>query len=98
MPDEVLEVVFDFVEDVGVWPEVYGGAVDLCLPLIDQFGLGDAPDVFLGVAVPLPVDLGPKVLGQGVYHGRADSVESARHLVGAAAELAAGVERGHDGF
>ena len=45
-----------------------------------------------------PADLDRHALGQGVDDGGADSVQSAGDRVGLAAELAAGVERGHDGF
>ena len=57
--DDVVEVVVDLVEDIRVGTEAYGGAVGPCGPLADQFGLRDAPDVLLGVAEPLTVDLGP---------------------------------------
>ena len=42
------------------------------------------------------VDLEPQPLGEKVDDADADAVESARHLVGVAVELSAGVELGHD--
>ena len=39
-------------------------------------------------------DLHLKPSGQGVYHGSANAVQAARHLVPAAAELAARVQDG----
>lgn len=37
-----------------------------------------------------------QLFGEGVDHGNTDTVQSTRHLVGAAIEFAAGVEHGHD--
>ena len=47
-----------------------------------------------GVAVPVHLDVQPR--GQRVHHGRADAVQAAGGGVGAAAELAARVQPGHD--
>ena len=53
---------------------------------------------FLVVGAAVAVDLGAEVAGERVDDGRSDAVESAGDLVGAAAELASGVEDGHDGL
>jgi hypothetical protein len=51
----------------------------------------------LAVALAVPVDLDDEALGQGIHHAHADAVQTARHLVAVAAELAAGVQHGeHD--
>src|SRR5580704_11221790 len=47
-----------------------------------------------GVAAPVHLDVQPR--GQRVHHGRADPVQAAGGGVGAAAELAARVQPGHD--
>ena len=46
----------------------------------------------------LAADLGVDAAGEGVDHGNADAVQAAGDGISAAAELAAGVQDGHDDF
>ena len=68
--------------------------------LADDLELGDglAPLVALAVDLAVAVDLDLQPLGEGVHHRHADAVQTAGDLVGAAAELAAGVQHGHRHF
>ncbi len=107
--DERLEVVVEGVEDLAVRQEAGDGAAggagavaDLVgVPgLLDllHLGLGVAAGVLLAVDLAVLVHLHPRFFGEGVDDGRTDAVEPARDLVGAATELAAGVEVGHHRF
>ena len=61
-----------------------------------QVGHGYAPVVGLPVALTVTAHLDDEPLGQGVDHTDAYAVQTARDLVALPAELAAGVELGHD--
>ena len=63
-----------------------------------QVGLRHAALVALEVHLAADADLHLQPFRQGVHGRDADAVEAARDLVRAAAELAAGVQLGHDGF
>ena len=63
--------------------------------LLDR-SLRRAADVLLEVTLAVAQDLDPHLGAQRVHHARADAVEAAGDLVAAPAELAAGVELGHD--
>ena len=64
------------------------------------FGLADDLELFLGVpalerhVMPFAVAVHPhlELLGQGVHHRDADTVQTTRHLVAAFVELAAGMQ------
>ena len=92
-----LVVEVDGLEDGGVGVEGLGGAGGGGLLAPDQ-GSGRLPAVAEAHAphVPLAAHLGVDAGGQGVDHGDADAVKAAGDGVAAAAELAAGVEDGHD--
>ena len=87
---------------VGIGPERDRRAGDptarRCVADDEHLALRDAAlGVFLAIALAVAVDLDDQPLGQRVHDRDADAVEAARHLVAAAAELAAGVEHGeHD--
>ena len=95
MTGQGVEFVLNLAEDGVVGGEDHRGAVPLGAGLPDQGREGPALGVFLGVQIAVPADFGPEVGGKGVDHRGAHPVEAAGNLVGAAAELAAGVERGH---
>ncbi len=69
-----------------------GAGPDVAEPLVGSATV----DVGHPVAPTVPIDLDLDAAGQGVDHRDADAVESAGHLVAAAAELAAGVEDGEN--
>ena len=73
---------------VPVAPGASPDALDRALGLADREALHEDAAV--------AVDLGHQPLGEGVDDADADAVEAARDLVAVAAELAAGVEHGHD--
>ena len=98
MAGEVVKVVLDGVEYVGVGQKGDGCAALGGLVALAEGAGGDAALVFLVVGAAVAVDLGAEVAGERVDDGRSDAVESAGDLVGPAAELASGVEDGHDGL
>ena len=98
MAGEVVEVVLDRAEYVGVGQKGDGCAALGGLVALAEGAGGDAALVFLVVGAAVAVDLGAEVAGERVDDGRSDAVQSAGDLVGAAAELASGVEDGHDGL
>ena len=57
-----------------------------------------SPLVLLGVPFALSTHLGLEFFGKSVYDRDADAVKAAGNFVRLAAEFAAGVKRGHDGF
>ena len=83
------------VEDVGIGPEMDGGAGlgDLALLHVDAVQR-DAPRIVLDVELALPADLHPKLLRQGVHAGKTHAMKAAGDLVAPAAELAACMEDG----
>ena len=74
------------------------GGVRVDRPIVDDVGRGDAALELLVVASAVAADVDAHRLGEGVDDGGPDAVEPAGDLVGAAAELSPGVERGHDGL
>ena len=98
MAGEVVEVVLDGAEYVGVGQKGDGCAALGGLVALAEGAGGDAALVFLVVDAAVAVDLGAEVAGERVDDGRSDAVQSAGDLVGSAAELASGVEDGHDGL
>ena len=92
-----LEVEFDGFEDRGIRVEDLRGARFVGFFAPNEFGDGTAA---IGKRhaphVALSADLRVHAGGQGVDDGDADAVQAARHGVSAAAELASGVQDGHD--
>ncbi len=68
--------------------------------LADDLQLGDGAAALVALVMDLAVtiDLDLEPLGERVHDGDADAVEAAGDLVGAAAELGAGVQHGHGDF
>src|SRR5438309_7582553 len=87
----------DLRKDLRIGPKTYVRALSVRLP-----GDGDRPlwhtaDVFLAVHLAVAVHLDLEPLAERVHHGQANAVQPTRHLVSAAAELAARVQFGeHD--
>ncbi len=81
-------------EDLRVGPEAHQGALLLGAPVLLDRRLGHAPLVALAPQRAFLVDLDVEPLGERVDDRQADAVQAARHLVAAAAELAAGVQLG----
>ena len=99
--EEDVAVVEGGAEDFAVGEEADVGAaaarvVVEDVALVDDVAGGDAAHVLLGVDASVAADLDAHMLGERVDDGRSDAVESAGDLVGAAAELPAGVQRRHD--
>ena len=93
-----VEVVVEFGEDVLVRhvADARAGFAEVHLP--GHFGQHVAALEGLAVEGVAPADFDFEMAGEGVDDGGADAVEAAGDGVCAAAELAAGVEGGHDGF
>ena len=68
--------------------------------LADHFQLVERAPFGIVLAIEFAVagNFDRQAFGKGVDDGRADPVQTARNLVGVAAELAAGVQHGHDHF
>src|SRR5271166_5024903 len=85
---------FDFGKNLrvgrksGLGPGFFGDA------LLLDLGLGNAALVALIVDLAVAMDLGFEFLTERVYYRRAHAVQTTRHLVRAAVELAAGMEDG----
>ncbi len=104
------EIIVQLAEDLGVGHEGDRRAGDggrhlarhlprrqvARLPLLVDLRYGDAPLVLLDVHLAVTSHLCPHRLREGVHHRGADAVEAAGNLVHLPAELAAGVEVGHD--
>ena len=90
-----LEAVVHPLEDGRVVAEGNGRSGPLGLAHHLYGSDRDAPLVALAVELAVALDLGHQPFGKGVDGGDADAVEAAGDLVAAAAELAAGVQRGH---
>src|SRR5438067_692729 len=83
-------------EDLGIGPEPHDGArVVRFADRLDR-ALGHASGVFLVVDLAASVDPHLKALTEEVHRRHANAVEAGGDLVAAAAELAPGVEPGHD--
>ncbi len=88
--DLVLE--FHFGENLGIGRERGPGAAAFgCTALLD-LGLGHAALVALVVELAVLADLDFELHAERIHDRRADAVQSARHLVGLAFELAARVQ------
>ncbi|GAA3215789.1 hypothetical protein GCM10020256_17590 [Streptomyces thermocoprophilus] len=70
--------------------------LELRVGALAAVGAGDAAPEADGVRAAVAVHLDVEPGGQGVHHGGADAVQAAGGRVGAASELAAGVQLGHD--
>ena len=104
------EIVVELSEDLGIGQEGDSRAIDggghhpsrlprgatARLRFLADVAQGDAAFVLLDVGLAAAAHFGPHLLRQGVDDGRADAVEAAGDLVDLSAELAAGVQEGHD--
>src|ERR1035441_9556393 len=84
----------DLLKDLGVRPESDVGAPAIRLPDDRHRTVGHAPGVLLVVGLAIEIHLDHQTLTERVDDRKADTVQSARDLVTAAAELAACVECG----
>ena len=84
------------LEDLGVGPE--GDLGTRGLRLADDLDLlrGLAARELHRVNLAVALDLDHEALGQSIYNGDTDAVQTTGHLVAAAAELTTGVQDGHD--
>ena len=62
----------------------------------DDFAGRDPLGIFLVMDVAISMNLGLQVGRQAIHHGSSDAMKTTGYLVGAAAELAASVQRSHD--
>ena len=99
---EGVEVVFEVVEDLLVGQEGHRRAVRAALGVfgvsVAQVALADAARELLIVDAASAPDFDQQPLREGVDDGRAHAVQPAGDGVRLAAELAAGVQGGHDGL
>ena len=91
-----LEVEVRLLEDVGVGQEGHGRARVGRVAVALDARLRQADREALREDAAVAVHLGDEPLRQGVHDADADAVQPARDLVAVAAELAAGVQHGHD--
>ena len=96
--DQRVPVVFQHLEDGVVAHEGLDRAGVVRVALADHLDLGDRDAALEALTIDLAValDLGLHPRAQGVDRADADAVQTAGDLVAAAAELAAGVQLGHD--
>src|SRR5690606_35669642 len=94
---QCLEVELDGLEDLRIRVERLAGAGSIGFFALGQL-LGRVPTVAEANApsVALAAHDGVDLLGQCVHYGDAHAVQAAGDLVAASAELAAGVQDGHD--
>ncbi len=91
-------VVFDRTEGRGAREEMHLGAAALGRAgLLQRRGRNPVAE-FHAVGFSLAPYGEAQPLGQGIDHGHADAVQTARNLVRIVVELAAGVQFGHDDF
>ena len=74
------------------------GAVAFGLADLGDRALFDAADELLAVKFALAAHVNPQFRGKRIHHRGADAVQTAGNLVGLAAELGPGVQRGHHRF
>ena len=67
-------------------------------PIYPQLGCRLAAGIFLDIALAVAAHFGTQIGRKGIYATDADTVETARHLVGVFIELTAGMKHGQDYF